>query len=80
MSTIEATVSMLEVMPEDARIKVLDYTHHLFTSEKQANPFIPVTTKRILEDLDRAHQQIKDGKGIPTQEAMELLGKTHRFI
>ncbi len=55
MSSIEATVSMLEVMPEDARIKVLEFTQGLFTSRKPANPFVPLTEEQILSDLEREY-------------------------
>ena len=51
MSTLDATVSMLEAMPEDARIKVMQFTQKLFTSRKPSNPFIPVSQEQILSDL-----------------------------
>ena len=51
MSTLDATVSMLEAMPEDARIKVMEFTQKLFTSRKPANPFVPVSQEHILSDL-----------------------------
>ena len=41
MSTLDATVSMLETMPEEARLLVYKYTQDLFTSKKPANPFTP---------------------------------------
>ena len=39
MNTLDATVSMLEAMPEDERLKVFKYTQQLFVSNKSANPF-----------------------------------------
>ncbi len=80
MSTIEATMSMMEVMPEDARIKVMEYAQKLFTSRKPANPFIPLTTEQILSDLDEAHRQIEEGKGISADVAMAEIGRQHGFI
>ncbi|MCD8012507.1 MAG: hypothetical protein LUG99_04940 [Lachnospiraceae bacterium] len=80
MSTIEATMSMMEVMPEDARIKVMEYAQKLFTSRKPANPFISLTTEQILSDLDEAHQQIEEGKGVPADTAMTQMGRRHGFI
>ena len=41
MSTLEATISMLQAMPEEARLKVFEYTQRLFVSRKPANPFAP---------------------------------------
>ena len=34
MSTLDATVSMLEAMPEDARIKVMEFTQKLSQSAR----------------------------------------------
>ncbi len=64
MSTLDATVSMLEAMPEDARIKVMEFTQKLFTSRKPANPFVPVSQEHILSDLTESRQQISEGKGL----------------
>lgn len=56
MSTLDATVSMLEAMPEDARIKVMEFTQKLFTSKKSVSPFVPVNQERILSDLAESRQ------------------------
>ena len=72
MSTLDATVSMLEAMPEDARIKVMEFTQKLFTSRKPANPFVPVSQEQILSDLAESRQQIADGKGLDMEDAIEL--------
>ena len=58
MSTIEATVSMLESMPEEAQRMVFKYTKTLFTSFRFSNPFTPVTIDQILSDLEEFHNQI----------------------
>ena len=80
MSTLEATVSMLEAMPEDARIKVMEFTQKLFTSRKPANPFVPVSEEQILSDLAESRRQISDGKGINMEEGLNRIGKQHGFI
>lgn len=80
MSTLDATVSMLEAMPEDARIKVMEFTQKLFTSRKPANPFIPVGQKQILSDLAESRQQISDGKGLDMKNALNKIWKQHGFI
>jgi len=64
MSTLDATVSMLEAMPEDARIKVLEFTQQLFTSRKPANPFVPISQEQVLSDLAESRRQIADGEGL----------------
>jgi len=80
MSTLDATVSMLEAMPEDARIKVLEFTQQLFTSRKPANPFVPVSQEQVLSDLTESRRQITDGKGLDMENALNRLGKQHGFI
>ncbi|MCM1125963.1 MAG: hypothetical protein NC429_05770 [Lachnospiraceae bacterium] len=80
MSTLDATVSMLEAMPEDARIKVLEFTQQLFTSRRPANPFVPVGQEQILSDLAESRQQIATGQGLNMEEALNRMGKQHGFI
>ena len=80
MSTLDATVSMLEAMPEDARIKVMEFTQKLFTSRKPANPFVPVSKEQILSDLAESRQQIMDGRGLDMEDALKRMGKQHGFI
>ena len=80
MSTLDATVSMLEAMPEDARIKVMEFTQKLFTSSKPANPFVPVSQEQLLSDLAESRQQISDGQGLDMEDALNRMGKQHGFI
>ena len=80
MSTLDATVSMLEAMPEDARIKVLEFTQQLFTSRKPANPFFPVNQEQVLSDLAESRQQIAAGQGLNMEDALSRIGKQHGFI
>lgn len=80
MSTLDATISMLEAMPEDARIKVMEFTRKLFTSRKPANPFVPASQEQIFSDLTDSRQQITDGKGLDMEEALNRMGKQHGFI
>ena len=80
MSTLEATVSMLESMPEEARIKVFIYTKNLFTSNKPASPFVPLTEEKILSDLSISRQQAANGEGLNMREALVEMGKQHGFV
>lgn len=80
MSTIDATVSMLEVMPEEARLKVFEFTQQLFVSKKQESPFVSVTVKSVLFDLAESRQQIAEGNGLDMEDALEELGKQHGFV
>lgn len=80
MSTLDATVSMLEIMPEDARMKVYEYTQQLFSAKKPTAPFLPVGEKQILSDLSESRQQISDGTGLDMEASLNELGKRHGFI
>ena len=79
MSTIDATVSMLEIMSEDARIKVYEFTQQLFTARKPENPFSPTGASQVLSDLAKSRQQIAEGKGRDMNEALEEVGKNRIF-
>ena len=80
MSTIEAAVSMLEAMPEDARLLVLAYTKQLFSSRKPESPFIPLTSERVMADLAKSRQEIDYGNGLSMESALIELGEEHGFI
>ena len=80
MSTLEATISMLEAMPEDARIKVMEYAQSLLPSEKPANPFTKLSAEEILSDLKISRQQIANGQGLNMRDALMEMGKQHGFV
>ena len=80
MSSMEATISMLEAMPEEARLKVLEFTRKLFTSERPANPHTQLTPDQILSDLEESRNQIARGEGLSMEDALTDLGRRHGFI
>ena len=80
MSTLEATMSMLEAMPEDARLKVFEFTQQLFSAPRPASPFAPLSEEKLLADLDEARRQIENGQGQNIQEALLGMGKRHGFV
>ena len=80
MSSVEATLSMLEAMPEEARLKVLEFTRTLFTSERPANPHTQLTSAQILDGLERSRRQIARGEGLDMDAALDRLGREHGFL
>ena len=80
MSTLEQTISMLESMPEEARVLVFHYTQKLFTSHKPASPYKKLTADDVLKDLEISRSQIANGKGQDMKEALTEMGKRHGFI
>ncbi|MBQ9412603.1 MAG: hypothetical protein IJU29_05840 [Oscillospiraceae bacterium] len=71
---------MLETMPEEARLKVLEFTKKLFTSERPANPYQELTAARILGELEESRNQIARGEGLDMESALDELGRKHGFI
>lgn len=80
MSTLEATVSMLEAMPEEARIKVYQYARSVFSSNRPSNPFLPVTKDSVLADLEASSQEIDRGEGVNAKEAIQDMRHQHGFV
>ena len=80
MSTLEATISMLEAMPEEARRRVFEYTRQLFSAPRPASPFIPLNEDRLMADLDEARRQIEEGQGLNMRDALQEMGKRHGFV
>ncbi len=80
MSTLEATVSMLEAMPEEARMKVFEFTQKLFTAPKPQSPFAPLSAEQIHSDLEQSRKQIAEGMGMDMEKALEDLGARHGFV
>lgn len=80
MSTLEATISMLESMPEEARRKVFEYTQKLFIARKPASPFEPVGSEQILADLEESRRQFAQGMGCEAKEALNEMGRKHGFV
>ena len=79
MSSMETTMSMLEAMPEEARLKVLEFTRKLFTSERPANPHTRLMSDQILGDLEESRNQIARGEGLSMDDALNDLGRRHGF-
>ena len=80
MSSIEATISMLEVMPEDARLLVMEYTQSLFNARKPESPYTMKSESQILNDLAESRKEIEEGMGLDMQDALKQMGADHGFI
>ncbi len=80
MSTLDAIVSMLETMPEEARLLVFKYTWVLFTAPKPANPFTLKNKNDILYNLSESRKQIAEGSGVDMKQALREMGVKHGFV
>ncbi|MCD8347713.1 MAG: hypothetical protein LUD16_07115 [Lachnospiraceae bacterium] len=74
MSTIEATVSLMQGMTETSRQKVLDYVKLIYNADTTSNPFAPLSADEIMEKLAVGRAQNKAGEGIPFGEGMKRIG------
>ncbi len=75
MDALDATAFMLETMSEDARIKVLEFTQQLFTSQKPENPFVPVSQEQALSDLAELRHLVFASKGLDMEDTLNRMGK-----
>lgn len=80
MSTLEDIGAMLECMPEEARVKVFQYTQRLFMDEQSESPFTKLSAEKIRSDLAKSRQQIENGQGARADDAMDELGKRHGYL
>ena len=70
MSTVEATVSILESMPEQEQNIVLRFIQDLF-SPQTSNPFRPLTEQEFLVSIDESLAQADAGFVQDANEAID---------
>ena len=80
MSTIDATISMMQGMTEASQMKVLDYVKLVYREETAPGPFEPLSAEEILDKLAIGRAQNQAGEGIPFDEAMRRIGRENGFI
>ena len=80
VSTLEATVSMLEAMPEEARIKVYQYARTVFSSNRPASPFTPASKETVLADLKASSEEFDRGEGMDAREAVREMRRQRGFV
>lgn len=62
MSTLESTISILEVLPEADLLEVQQFAKRLFTLRSDKQPFPPKSREEIYRDLEISRQQATEGK------------------
>ena len=74
MSTYDATVSMLQELPESDLLKVKAYISSLFISSNSQgesvidSPFTPLSEDEIYDQLAHARMHAKEGKVKPAKQ------------
>ncbi|MBO6308052.1 MAG: hypothetical protein J6I76_11550 [Oribacterium sp.] len=80
MNILEATIAMLESMPDEDISKVYKYTRKLFEEIKPENPFGPLTKEQVLTDLAISREEFEQGKSLDAREAIMEMRRSHGFI
>ncbi len=62
MSTLENTISMLEVLPEADLIKIHDFTKKLFRQRGAECSFPLLSEEDIMQSIETSEQQIVNGE------------------
>ena len=62
MTTLETTVSMLEMLPEDNLLRIQNFAKCLLMSQKDDTPFKILTKEQILEQLDESANQFNNNE------------------
>ena len=76
MSTLENTISILEVLPESDLIKIQDFAKKLFRQRSDEYPFPLKSRKEIYNDLEISRQQAAEGNCQEMGSALaEIRGK-----
>lgn len=70
ISTIERTVSILEILPVESQRKVLSFSVELLENERD-NPFRPKTEDELFERIDHSIAQADAGELLNAGEAVD---------
>lgn len=70
MSTLENTISMLEVLPEADLIKIQEFTKKLFRQRGAEYSFASKSREEIYADLEVSRQQVAKGQCQEMGEAL----------
>lgn len=86
MSTLQNTISMLEVLPESDLIKVQNFTkklskhHELEAVDEAAGRFLkPMSRADFMQDVKKAEQEIANGKYSSVKEVFHGLERRYKF-
>lgn len=60
MSTLEATISMLEQLPDSDIQAIHDITYSIY--KKTMSPLKPLTKEQVLQELSVSRRQIENGE------------------
>ncbi|MCM1536360.1 MAG: hypothetical protein NC126_10605 [Clostridium sp.] len=71
MNTLENTVSMMELLPEEDLIEIQSLTKKLFNLRNADNPFQPLSKQEIIKELQISREQTMNGQYKDMDKALE---------
>ena len=73
MSTLQATIELLENLDEDSLLKVYDFASDLSDSDYDRDVFKPMSEEELLAALDESRNQYMNGECLTAERAVEML-------
>lgn len=80
MSTVEATISVMENMTPEEQKYVYEVACEIIAARNPRNPYKPLTQQQIIDDLALSRQQVEEGKTTDAREAFTAMGEKYGFI
>ena len=78
MSSMEATISMLEALPEESRILVLEFTKRLFAAARQNESFSSLDDDKSPHNQEVSRNRIAQGQGLDVSASPEHLRRNEK--
>ena len=79
MSTLEATISMIEVLPEADLIKIQDFIKTIFEQHSSESPFPLLDEGDILKDMETSERQFVEGKYKGAKQVLNEIRKEYEL-
>ena len=80
MSTIAATISIMEELPEETRRQILQFATYQLYASKPVNPETTHSDDELLSVLNHSDKQYHDGKAKNMKSAIMEARRQHGFI
>lgn len=73
MSTLEATISMLQSLPESELLTIYDLTRRFYIKQKKTAEVEAMTEEQILEKLETSRRHTAEGRVMDADVAISKL-------
>lgn len=73
MSTLEATVSMLQALPESELLTIHDMARRFYMKQAIQNPLEPMTEQQMLDKLAASRKHAEEGRVMDADVAISKI-------